>query len=230
MPIQFKLPALVCVALLAAVALCPPAIHAATIGNLYNTGVDPFATPLIGTGTLDPHYSLIVSPTAATAVTVNDPGYPIGVWFPNSATSRWIGPAGNSIGAGGNYIYRTSFTLPANALLNTVNISGLWGVDDVLTDVLINGNSTGPVTPFYTPLTPFTLPTGFYQIGGNNLDFVVLNANIGANPTGLRIDGIKGTFQVPELSTACLAATGLLCCVAIRRRWQSKHATEARMT
>jgi hypothetical protein len=190
----------------------PLAASAATITTLFNTGLNvPGTATLVGTGVPDPHYTMISSPSGATAVTVNDPGYPIGTWFPNSTTSRWIGPAGNSFDVGGTYIYRTTFFLPANAIASSVNISGLWGVDDVLKDVLINGNSTGPITPFYTPLSPFTLPTGFYIPGAvNNLDFVVNNANIGSNPTGLRIEGIKGTFQVPEPATALLAVTGLL--------------------
>lgn len=218
--------------MLVALASCPLGAGAATITTLFNTGLNvPGTATLVGTGVPDPHYTLISSPSGATAVTVNDPGYPIGTWFPNSATSRWIGPAGNSIDVGGTYIYRTSFFLPANAIPSTVNISGLWGVDDVLKDVLINTNSTGPITPFYTPLSPFTLPTGFYIPGGiNNLDFVVLNANIGANPTGLRIEGIKGTYQIPEPSTVCLAVVALGMSAGLVRRFRSADRREAELS
>jgi len=217
--------------LLAALAICPRSAGAATIGTLFNTGLNvPGTAVLVGTGVPDPHYTLISSPSGATAVTVNDPGYPIGTWFPNSTTSRWIGPAGNSLDVGGTYIYRTSFFLPANAILSTVNISGLWGVDDVIKDLLVNSNSTAPTTPFYTPLSPFSVPTGFYTPGINNLDFVVLNANIGSNPTGLRIEGIQGTYQVPEPSTACFTVVALAMSVGLFRRLRSTNRLEVGMS
>jgi hypothetical protein len=212
-------------------ALCPLVARSASITTLFNTGLNvPGTAVLVGTGVPDPHYTLISSPSGATAVTVNDPGYPIGTWFPNSATSRWIGPAGNSIDVGGTYIYRTSFFLPANAVLSTVNISGLWGVDDTIKDLLVNSNSTAPVSPFYTPLTPFTVPTGFYTPGINNLDFVVVNANIGSNPTGLRIEGITGTYQIPEPSSACLTVVALAISAGLFRRLRSTHRPEVAMS
>lgn len=197
-------------AILAALAWCVSVSQAATIANLFNTGVDPSAVPLVGTGVADPHYSLIASPAAYTAVTVNDPGYPIGTWAPNSATSRWIGPAGDSNGVGGNYVYRTNFTVPANAILSTVSVSGQWAVDDVATDILINGASTAPISPFYIPLQPFSVTSGFV-FGNNTLDFLITNASLGAlNPTGLRVDRIVGTYQVPEPGTVGLACVALV--------------------
>jgi hypothetical protein len=226
---NLRIRTIVSATMLAAFAICTLGARAATITTLFNTGLNvPGTATLVGTGVPDPHYTLISSPSGATAVTVNDPGYPIGTWFPNSVTSRWIGPAGNSIDVGGTYIYRTSFFLPANAIPSTVNISGLWGVDDVMKDLLVNGNSTAPVTPFYTPLTPFTVPTGFFIPGGiNNLDFVVLNANIGANPTGLRIEGIKGTYQIPEPSTVYLTVVALGMSAGLFRRLRPVSSREA---
>jgi hypothetical protein len=209
-------------ALLAVFAWCASASQAATIANLFNTGVDPSAVPLIGTGVADPHYSLIVSPANYTAVTINDPGYPIGLWAPNSATSRWIGPAGDSNGLGGNYVYRTTFTVPANAILSTVSVSGLWAVDDVATDILINGASTAPPSPFYTPLQPFSVTSGFV-FGTNTLDFLITNASLGTlNPTGLRVDRIVGTYRVPEPTSACLVGVALAASLGLVRGFRAR--------
>ena len=191
-------------------ALFPLMARSASITNLFNTGVDAFGNPLVGTGTADPHYSLIASPVPYTAVTVNDPGYPIGTWANNSPTSRWIGPDGTSNGVGGNYIYRTTFTVPPTAILSSVNVFGLWAIDDTATDIVINGISTSPPSPFYTPLVPFAVTSGFV-FGTNTLDFKITNASIGTNPTGLRVDRIVGSYQaVPEpASVAVLGIAGI---------------------
>jgi hypothetical protein len=232
MPVNFKNRKILWLASVAAIALLTSYCPAATISNLFNTGVDPAGNPLLGTGTADPHYALISSPAAYTAVTVNDPGYPIspnGPWAANSPTSRWIGPDGTSNGAGGNYIYRTTFTVPANAILSSVNVFGLWAVDDVATDILINGNSTAPPSPFYTPLAPFAVTSGFV-FGINTLDFAITNANIGINPTGLRVDRIVGTYQVPEPRTRGFAIAGLIYTIAFAT-YRRIHQTEVtRMT
>ncbi|HEY4233480.1 MAG TPA: hypothetical protein VGM76_08640 [Lacipirellulaceae bacterium] len=233
MPSTFKTKFILAAAFLATVICLAPVSRAAIISGLFNTGVDPSAALLL-TGQPDPHYSLIL-PASSTAVAVDDSAgsiiTPLGSpWAQNSATSRWIGPSVSSSGAGGNYDYRTTFSLPANAVLSTVNISGSWAVDDIIADVLINGNSTAPITPFYTPLTPFTLPTGFYQTGINTLDFLVGNANIGQNPTGLRIEGIKGVYRVvPEPGTASMAIAGLFICSALAHRQRSQPLAEAPM-
>ncbi len=209
-------------AILAALAWCVSVSQAATIADLFNTGVDPSAVPLVGTGVADPHYSLIASPAAYTAVTVNDPGYPIGTWALNSATSRWIGPAGDSNGAGGNYVYRTNFTVPANAILSTVSVTGQWAVDDVATDILINGASTSPPSPFYTPLQAFSVTSGFVY-GNNTLDFLITNALLGTvNPTGLRVDRIVGTYQIPEPTSACLVGVALAASLGLMRGFRAR--------
>jgi hypothetical protein len=71
------------------------------------------------------------------------------------------------------------------------------------------------------------VPTGFYLPGINNLDFVVVNANIGSNPTGLRIESIKGTYQVPEPGAACLAIAGMLISAVFARGARQQQRREA---
>lgn len=190
---------------------------AATIGNLYNTGVNNAGVALVGAGVPDPHYSLIVQPGSATAVTVNDTFFPFPPWVANNAGSRWIGPAAFSFGPVGNYVYRTTFTVPASAILSTVNVAGLWGTDDASVDILINGNSTGNVSGGFTTLVPFNVSSGFV-FGTNTLDFSLINA---IGPTGLRVDKVVGTYQIPEPGAACLASVALLLPVLALRRLRS---------
>lgn len=212
-------------------ALCPLIARSASISNLFNTGVNGAGVAFGSGGIADPHYSLIASPTAATAVTVTDTAYPFPPWFVNNAGSRWIGPAADGGGVGGNYVYRTTFTVPANAILSTVNVFGLWGVDDVATDILINGISTSPPSPSYAPLVPFAVTSGFV-FGTNTLDFKITNAFPGiVNPTGLRVDRIVGSYQaVPEPATATLAIVALGGSAVILRRRQSNQEPEASMS
>jgi len=201
-----------------------PRIDAATINNLYNTGVNNFNVA-IGPNLPDPHYSLIVQPGSTTATTIDDAFFPFPFWVANNAGSRWIGPA-NPFGFGpaGTYTYRTTFNLPANAVLSTVNISGLWATDDNSLDILINGNSTGNVSAGFTPLVPFSINSGFV-VGLNTLDFSLNNAIIS---TGLRVDRIVGTFKIPEPAAACLAVFGMFASIAVLRRRRSSLTSTSR--
>ena len=128
-----------CATLLSCLAISSTA-SAATIAPLYNTGVDNAGNALVGAGVPDPHYSLIVQPGSATAVTVDHTSFPIapnGPWVANNPFSRWIGPDQTSQGPPGNYTYRTTFNVPANANLSTVNISGMWDTDDGSIDIVV---------------------------------------------------------------------------------------------
>ena len=67
----------------------------------------------------------------------------------------------------------------------------------------------------------FTVTTGFLA-GLNTLDFVVVNLTGSANPTGLRVTGLAGTFDitaVPEAGSLGLFGIGLAgLSFAMRRR------------
>lgn len=191
------------------------ASEAATITNLYNTGVNN-AGAALAANVVDPHYLITISPSGPSlARTVTDTAFPFPPWVANNAFSRWIGPAANSFGPAGTYRYRTTFTVPANANLSTVNVSGLWGTDDNSLAMRINGNLTGNVSGGFNVLTPFTINSGFV-FGTNVLTFTLNNAG---GPTGLRVDKVVGTYQiVPEPATILLALTGAVISIATLQR------------
>lgn len=214
-------------ALLLMLAVAMPA-PAASIPGLYNTGVLNDGT-VATSGSVDLHYTLHISP---------DPSFPgpdaivadpiaAGYWLGNSTTSRWIAPAQNqgypsgaANHATGNYTYRLTFDLtgldPA-----TAQVTGSWAADNTGLGIWLNGVSTGYTTPSYNTLTAFTLSSGFVA-GINTLDFVVEEfASSGANPTGLRVEGLAGTATVvPAPAAGWLLAPTLLSVF----RWRGRRA------
>jgi hypothetical protein len=194
------------------VALATSSASAVPISGLYTTGVDNAGTTQPGP---DIHYTIVTGPGTATAVT--DPGWPIfpnGPWVANSLGangSRWIAPAADSNAIGTNYSYQTQFTLPANAILSTAMINGLWATDDFSMDIYLNGFLNPNVSAGFGSLAPFMVTTGF-QIGLNNLEFRLTNAFPNQlNPTGLRVERIDGKYQVPEpasIAILVIAAVG----------------------
>jgi len=198
-----------------ALLLVGAASQAATINNLYNTGVNNLSMALAA-NVVDPHYVITVSPSGPLpAKTVTDTAFPFPPWVANNANSRWIGPDASSQGPAGTYRYRTQFTVPANAILSTVNVTGLWGTDDNSLNIFINGNPTGNVSGGFTTLVPFTVNSGFV-FGTNNLVFRLNNAG---GPTGLRVDKIVGTYQiVPEPIAGALVCVGVISGGCLHRR------------
>ncbi len=211
--------------LILALAVAMP-VSAASLQDLYNTGVLDDGTPA-ASGSVDLHYTLLVSPDPAfpgPAAIVADP-IAAGYWLPNSSTSRWIAPAQNqgypsgaTNHASGSYTYRLSFDLtgydPA-----TAQVTGSWAADNAGTALLLNGVTTGFATPSYSSLTAFTLSSGFVA-GLNTLDFLVNEfASGGANPTGLRVEALAGTATVvPAPAAAWLLGTGVAGLIARRYR------------
>jgi hypothetical protein len=194
--------------------------EAAIIADLRNTGLDNLGNYIAAHGAADGNYFLLSAPAAYPTVTVDDTVWPIapnGPWVINNPGSRWIGPDINGNGIGGAYVYRTTFTVPANAILSTVNVSGMWATDDPGIDIEINGISTGQLSLGMATLAPFTITSGFVY-GANTLDFHVTNAFPGLlNPTGLRVDRVLGTYQIPEPSTVCILCAGLFSAVLLTR-------------
>jgi hypothetical protein len=191
-------------------------LSAGQILSLYNTGVGNSGAPLLD-GSVDPHYSLVVSPDASApgpnTYVVNTTGYPIpSSWIQNDSISKWIGPqADESIGnSKGDYTYRTTFDL-SGFDPQTAVITGRLTADDSVQRVLINGTLTGIsyIVPasFTMFSSPFTIGSGF-KSGENTLDFVVENTfGLTTSPTGLRVEMTGTASPTPEPSTIIPAAT-----------------------
>ena len=152
-------------------------------------------------------------------------------WIANTATSKWVGPRADASWDAqqptgnqnvGTYIYETRFTVPANAILSTAQITGQLAVDNQLTDVVLNGNHQHITTPlrgsnpedlgYSTQFYPFSITSGFV-VGTNVLDFFVANLfdTNGPNPTGIQVQ-MSGTVNTPaptpEPGTLVLAGMG----------------------
>jgi hypothetical protein len=212
------------VALLALATISPAS--AALIQGLYDTGVLNDGTAA-ASGSADLHYTLVASadpsfpgPDAIVADPIAN-----GYWLVNTATSRWIGPAQNqgypsgaATHAAGDYTYRLTFDLtgldPA-----TAQITGGWAADNKGVAIWLNGVNTGHGAGSYNPLTSFTLSSGFLA-GLNTLDFVVNNFSAGgANPTGLRVQGLTGTAAaVPVPAAGWLFPLGLAAVARLAKR------------
>ena len=181
-----------------------------SITDLFNTGVDGAGNAL-GGGATDTHYDLASVPDARpTPFDAVAPASIPGAWVSNDADSRWISPQNNVNDGPGDYIYRTTFTIPNDADLSTASVAGRWGTDNQGRDILINDTSTGQTnTAQFGSLTPFSITSGLTH-GVNTMDFVLNNAGTSGNPTGLRVDDIQGTYQltvIPEPLT--MLAVGL---------------------
>ena len=143
-------------------------------------------------------------------------------WMPNSGTSQWISPkqtySVNSVGSPmGDYTYRITFDL-TGFIPGTAVLSFQFSADDNVSDVLLNGVSTGVNAAGFTSWHgTFDLTSGFVA-GLNTLDFIVHNNAPGGalTPTGLRVEFLSHTAdvqpssEIPEPATLSLLGLGLL--------------------
>jgi hypothetical protein len=114
--------------------------------------------------------------------------------------SKWIGPQLDPNGAGGDYVFRTTFNL-AGYDPATARVQGDWATDNVGTDLRINGASTGlQNNTQFTAYTHFVITNGFIT-GTNVLEFAVNNAGAEANPIGLRVENLRAGAK-PMVSAA----------------------------
>ena len=116
-------------------------------------------------------------------------GFPIGPWLADSSDSAWITPTANTEGEPGSYTYRTTFNL-ANVDPASFRIGGRMSADNSITDILLNGVSTGLAGAGFDAWIPFTLDSGSgngFASGENSLEFLVTNG-APTGPTGLRVE------------------------------------------
>ncbi len=186
--------------------------------TLFGTGLDnSFAS--LASGDTDSHWTLVSNPGSYGTSLVVMPStiFPISTsqWMNYSAgngTSRWLVPnytlSGNTTHAPGNYTYRTTFTIPSGVNLSQMRLFFRGSVDNSVTDVLINGASTGNTFSGFSSWSSIRqISTGFVT-GTNTLDFLVNNAaGTSGNPVGLRVE-LSAT--IPEPATAGLLTVGFL--------------------
>ncbi len=230
---------------LAVALVCTSVADAAAITfpiTLYNTGVvgpnnpnGTNSTQITVGGTPDSHYTV-----AAPDPQGNGPGVYVvtdqSAYSANNGSSSFV----NDVGSGqateavGDYLYSTTFNLPAIANLSSVTISGEFAVDNEVDNILLNGKSIGGIYPAATAgsgpggfqsFTTFTIPAGAgenFLTGTNTLTFDVYNAGTSANPTAVNISLLSGTYATPEPSSIVglvgLCGMGLAAVVWRRRK------------
>jgi len=162
------------------------------IPTLYNTGQG------LPDGSTDPNWTVIQTPDP------NDPPTPFNAivtihpWAVNDATSSFITTRNNLDNTAasadpGEYRFQTTFDL-TGLDPSTVSITFYVEDDNQLTDLLLNGTSTG-INGYGTDIwnNPQTVTTGFVS-GVNTLVFVVINdAGGGGNIVGLRVKFVSLT-------------------------------------
>jgi hypothetical protein len=198
---------------LAAMLAAPARGDLRNIADLYNTGVDNagFSLPA---GAPDAHFTFATPPPSGTAplVATSTTGFPVapgGPWLGDSPTSAWLVPTPNTTGNAGDYLYRTTFTLPGNVDLSQVYLAGHWASDNDGRDILINGVSTGTFNNLgFSAYSPqWAIQRGF-KTGLNTLDFVVNEATGSENNggfTGLRVE-MGGKYAAPAAGRVAIAS------------------------
>jgi hypothetical protein len=165
--------------------------------TLYNSGTN--ASGIIAGGTPDTSWSIVPNSTIqTTAVYVLkdpiSPSYPV-----NNSISKWLGPksSGQYTSITGTYIYRYQIDLSAYDP-TTVRLSGRYSADDVGSDILVNGVSTGQKSPTQYTFANFSLSSNFVQ-GINNVDFVCQNTPSYPSVTAFRVEWTGGVACPPAV-------------------------------
>lgn len=167
-----------------------------------STGFDRAALDTLPNGADDPAYTIAgpdgIGPKPA--VVINDDAFPIPPWLASSVQSKWIGAQAGSVGPVGPYVYAIDVTLPSEVEAEFASISGGFAADDEVTDVVVNGVSTGIAGAGFGALVPFPVGAGrgLFQGGANTIEFLVSNGGEDPGPTGLRVEGQVLACLEPE--------------------------------
>jgi hypothetical protein len=180
------------------------------ITDLYDTGVGSNGVALPDGTSPDPHYTIVAGSDGSAPNTTNI--YDSGFWMPGSSSSAWVTPGASfQYFQNGPFDYQTTFTLPPDT--NSVSISLNLAADDEAPGILLNGVLVDtPPTVYTFDYTAVSFNSDDVIPGLNTLTFETLNfdPNGGNSPTGLRVDGITGSYTVvPESSAFALLGAGM---------------------
>lgn len=191
------------------------AAHATPIA-IYNTGTAASGSGLAPAGGADPHWSITATPGSSTPAAAYDVSSRPAGWTASNPASQWISVAANGKKnqPKGLYDYQTSFDL-TGLDASTASLSGSFAVNNCVTDILINGVSTGlgssgtcGSNTHFKSFTAFSITTGFIS-GMNTLTFIVRNSGTGASSTGLNVL-VSGNARPPAVpEPAALGWIGL---------------------
>ena len=163
--------------------------------GLFDTGVDNSGNALPG-GASDTHYTLPVTQLGTAGMNAVVASTLAGGWVGDGPTHAWIAPTADQGGAAGQstpagtYEYETTFTVPTNSnYTGTIKgiLSGQVASDNNITDILIDGVSTGFTSTSLSTLGAFTVQ-GTVVTGVNTVDIIV--ANTATGPSGLHLDNL----------------------------------------
>jgi len=158
--------------------------------HVFNTGVDANGDAL-GDEVLDSHWTLTSSPDTTyngpETYTVKSNEFPIPPWLANTSDSMWICPRQDATQVDpGTYVYQLEFDLTSYDP-DSAEINGQYASDDSLSNVKINGVSTGINGVMFDTWHSFSISSGF-AAGINTLEFLVGNGSSSPNPSGLRVE------------------------------------------
>lgn len=140
------------------------------------------------------------------------------VWLDNSDVSQWVTPtldARDSLDPSvhGKYVYSLTFDL-SDYDFSTANFAGRFATDNVVTSILLNGQTITGSGGSYDRWTDFASLSDAFVDGVNTLSFNVTNyAQASGNPTGLRVEFLSSdadalTTPVPEPTTWAMMLVG----------------------
>ncbi|NQU19861.1 MAG: hypothetical protein HQ567_01155, partial [Candidatus Nealsonbacteria bacterium] len=185
-------------------------VHLPPLKNL-SSGFDETSGTTVADGDPDPIYTLTVSPQdlpedlpkPATVIS------PHPAWLANNTASKWIGPAhpGTTRIAVGDYEFEATFDL-SGLDLETVAVALNLASDNLITDVLLNGTSTGITQAGFAGLSPTQfLDTGLID-GLNTLTFKLTN-DAPVDAGGLRVQaGVYQSEQILDLGATAITVNG----------------------
>ena len=151
------------------------------VTTVFSTGLDDSGFPLTA-GSFDWHYKFAATGEHVYAM-ANHPA-----WLGNDSTSQWIGFSGSGTDSHPVGLFPISTTFDLDGWDNeSASITMYISVDNSVSDVLLNGVSTGITCNIYNGWCgPFVIDSGFVD-GQNELTFNFINEGDSINPAGLRV-------------------------------------------